>query len=102
MKRIVFLTILSLLVIACGEGGYKKIKNGVQIKLQNKSAQGAKIMRVQYYLNDVVRVTVSPEMSFSNDSSLMVCKKNIDNLDITIEKNNDRRKGGRRPDFYSC
>jgi len=89
MKRIVFLTILSLLVIACGEGGYKKIKNGVQIKLQNKSAQGAKIMRVQYYLNDVVRVTVSPEMSFSNDSSLMVCKKNIDNLDITIEKNND-------------
>ncbi len=90
MKNFVKLTLLAVvLIVAACSRPYQTIRNGIIVKLNPDKAQGAKSLKVEFLTEKILRVTVSPDINFSKDTSLMVIQQKLPNLNIKIDKNAD-------------
>lgn len=66
----VLLTALAL--VSCGSNGYKTEKNGIVVNVDSKGDNDVRKVRLQVLSDKIIRVSATPDNSFSNDTSLVV------------------------------
>lgn len=66
----VLLTALAL--VSCGSHGYKTEKNGIVVNVDSKGENDVRKVRLQVLSDKIIRVSATPDNSFSNDTSLVV------------------------------
>ena len=72
ISRFTGVLLLSAMLGACGSGGYKSDKNGIVVNVDSKGENEVKKVRLQVLSDKIIRVSATPDNSFSNDTSLVV------------------------------
>jgi alpha-D-xyloside xylohydrolase len=72
MKKLLFLPVLFLLMISCGQKEWEQTDNGVLVRLKPASPTETSMLKVSVVTDRIIRVTAVPERSFSDAKSLIV------------------------------
>ena len=72
-RRILWLAAAAALMLSgCEDKGYRKDKDGVTVMVRDKAGDGPAMVRVQVFGDKLLRVTATPEESFSGRKSLIL------------------------------
>lgn len=72
MKKLLFLPVLFLLMISCGQKEWEQTDNGVLVRLKPASPAETSLLKVSVVTDRIIRVTAVPERSFSDAKSLIL------------------------------
>lgn len=89
MRKYSLFLITLLIMVSCQEQGIKKLENGVLIHLKQKAENGAQVLRVLVVTDKIIHVSASAERKLSEDTSLMVEKKQRDSVKWEMKEQND-------------
>ncbi|MDE6771045.1 MAG: DUF4968 domain-containing protein, partial [Muribaculaceae bacterium] len=70
--------LLAGLLAACGSGKYEKTSAGVTVNIAAQKENDVRKVRLQVFGDKIIRVTATPDNSFSNDTSLVVLRPSSD------------------------
>lgn len=87
--RIIIPVILMLVVASCGTTSYKKLKDGIVVRVKNKVDNTEQSVRLQVVTENIVHVTAIPGTKFSEVKSLMIIDKLPKIPDFTVKQNGD-------------
>lgn len=72
MKKLLFLPVLFLLMVSCGQKEWEQTDNGVLVRLKPASPAETSMLKVSVVTDRIIRVTAVPGNSFSEAQSLIV------------------------------
>lgn len=65
------------ILASCGSHGYKSDKDGIVINVDPNGENGVRKVRLQVLSDKIIRVSATPDNSFSNDTSLVVVDQKV-------------------------
>ena len=89
MKKILFLSIAVLLLVACSQKVWEKTSNGVLIYPTSKVENGAQIISLEVINEQIVRVVASPTDLLSKAKSLCVVDNATQPVNFEVVEQND-------------
>lgn len=72
ISRLTAVALTALALASCGSHGYKTEKNGIVVNVDQKGENDVRKVRLQVLSDKIIRVTATPDNTFSNDTSLVV------------------------------
>ncbi|HEY9542804.1 TIM-barrel domain-containing protein [Prevotella sp.] len=88
LAKTIISTLLCAMVIPAGARCYQHSGNTVNIKVKNKIATGANLIRLQVISEDIIRVVATPEDAFPQKQSLIVVPQPLFQ-DFSVEESKD-------------
>ncbi|WP_197092673.1 TIM-barrel domain-containing protein [Labilibaculum euxinus] len=90
-KLTIFFAGLGMLGVlaSCSQLKYEKLENGVVVSLNKKENTEAALVKLEVVSDEIIRVSSTPENSFSARESLVVLPQSI-TTDYTVEENQDQ------------
>lgn len=86
-RRIGSVILILLFLNSCSfPSSYEQTKNGVLIKLRKASDKEAKVVKLQVYSEDIIRVEASPENKIRNRKSLIIVDQKEINVPFEVEE----------------
>jgi len=88
-RSIVIPVILMLVIASCGTTSYKKLKDGVVVRVKDKADNTEISVRLQVINEKIIHVTAIPGTKFSEVKSLMIADKLPEVPDFSVKQSGD-------------
>ncbi len=88
-RKLIFYLLGLLILASCQSKGYKKLDDGIVVRLDQKSEDDAGLVKLQAITDDIIHVTASPAKTFSGKKSLIIEEKSRQPVEWSTEENGD-------------
>jgi len=85
-RKVLFFIILAVLLSGCISHSYEKQADGIMIKLKKQKTTDPNILKVEVCSESIFRIVASPSESFSDRQSLIVEKRDRENVPYSVKE----------------
>jgi alpha-D-xyloside xylohydrolase len=90
MKKYLFIILTGLILSGCSSQSWEKTSSGIIINLKGRTGKDPRKLKLDVISDRIIHVMASPEMSFSNERSLIVADNiNLAYPEFNVDGNND-------------